>query len=114
MKTESALMDRRKTLRAEDRRLVAMVAAGVCLTIAPQCCLAADTEGGAAAAEWKQEIEADWMRQLARAREAHGGPPITPEADAAGACDGCELSGRPIVDSATFDHSHARRRAGSH
>ena len=67
------------------RHGIGIMAVVACLALAPRPCPAAET---AETAEWRREIEADWLRQLARAGDAHRGSGITPEADAAGACDG--------------------------
>jgi hypothetical protein len=61
---------------------------GAILTLASQLGPAANTPAGIAAADYKQEIEADWLRQLARAPEAADRSLISPEFDAVGACDG--------------------------
>ncbi|HYW79032.1 MAG TPA: hypothetical protein VE890_05615, partial [Thermoguttaceae bacterium] len=61
---------------------------GVILALAAQLCPPADTQAGSTTADFKQEIEADWLRQLLRDPEPYHRSLISPEVDAAGACDG--------------------------
>jgi hypothetical protein len=68
------------------------------LALASQSCLAADTQADMTAVDFKQEIEADWLRQLMRDREPYRRSLISPEVDAAGACDG-------VKDEATGFHT---------
>ena len=75
----------RKTVSTKAKYAVAIMAAGACLALAPSWCLAADAEAGSAATEWKKEIEADWMLQLARAAKTFG---LSREQHARSGCDG--------------------------
>ncbi len=59
-----------------------------CLLCAALAGQTADVQPVSTAAAWEQAIETDWLRQLDRACAGGDGLRITPEADAAGACDG--------------------------
>jgi hypothetical protein len=58
------------------------------LGLASQFGLTAEIDANTSAAAWDREIEADWLRQFTRACAGNEGSRITPEMDAAGACDG--------------------------
>lgn len=89
MKTDLARPMPRNLGATEPRHLTVLMSMCACLFLAPQPGHAADTKDVAPAeAGWAQEIEADWLRQLARACAGSDESPITPEVDAGGACDG--------------------------
>ncbi|HRZ58774.1 MAG TPA: discoidin domain-containing protein, partial [Candidatus Paceibacterota bacterium] len=75
----------------------------ICLVFASIAGWAADLDQAPATAEYEQAIEADWLRQLARACAADDGSRVTPEADAAGACDGA-------VDEETAFHTERQEQ----
>ncbi|MCP5522366.1 MAG: discoidin domain-containing protein [Verrucomicrobiales bacterium] len=64
--------------------------AAVCgsLPLATAADLGTDPHPPSPETEYRQVIEADWLQQLARACSNNDGSRITPEMDAAGACDG--------------------------
>jgi hypothetical protein len=102
MNPESVLRQLGKRRMAKARRGMAIMAACAFLGLPCLCGWAAETTAGVPAVAWEQEIEADWLRQLARACEGNRTGRITPEMDAAGACDG-------VKDEETGFHTDRQR-----
>jgi hypothetical protein len=88
MNPELAMTELRKRRITKARLAITTAAVWASLGLASPCGLAVETTAGAPAVAWEQEVEADWLRQLARACEGGKSSRITPEMDAAGACDG--------------------------
>ncbi len=88
MTNDSTIAKPQRVRRTTLRHLARMACVCICLVFASIAARAADLEQAPATAEYERAIEADWLRQLARACAADDGSRVTPEADAAGACDG--------------------------
>ncbi len=87
--TTCPTIPRLQRLRARAlRRLPGVASVCICLVFASPGGRAADLKQADDTAEYDRAIEADWLRQLARACVGDDGSRVTREADAAGACDG--------------------------
>lgn len=88
MTTHPAMNGPRRLSATAPRLCIGAFCLAVCLPLNSPAGHAGEPDPAQEQTAWDAEIEADWLRQLARACAGDNASSIPPEVDAAGACDG--------------------------